>query len=152
MPPVDNNQPTQAPAPQAPKQPGFWAKLFGKKAAPAVPVAQPTSLTPEPQLDNPAPQDFGSAPAPAVGNDVTPPPATDSVTGAPQVEVSSAPDADGTTTAPEVAVPPVLTTNPGEETPTVPAADPVQSPQFEQPAPQQPPVQQPPQSPTPPQQ
>lgn len=73
MPPVDTNEPAQAPAPQQPKKLSFWAKLLGKKEAPAVPVAQPTSLTPEPQLDNPAPQDFGSAPSPVVGNDVTPP-------------------------------------------------------------------------------
>ena len=54
MPPVDNN----APAPSEPKKPGFFARLFGKKAeAPAVPVDH-QSQTPPPQLD-----DSGSVPA-----------------------------------------------------------------------------------------
>lgn len=103
MPPVDSsNEPTPAPTPQAPKKLSFWAKLLGKKEAPAVPAAQPTSLTPEPQLDNPTPQDFGSepTPTPVAGNDVTPAPAADLASSAPV----SAPDV----TAPEVVEPPVV--------------------------------------------
>lgn len=121
MPPVDSsNEPTPAPTPQAPKKLSFWAKLLGKKEAPAAPIAQPTSLTPEPQLDNPTPQDFGSepapAPAPVAGNDVTPAPAAD-------LAASSAPVSAPDVTAPEVVESPVV------EAAEVPA--PVEVPAFQ---------------------
>ena len=66
MPPVDTGAPTpapenqaptpdQTPAPEQPKQLGFWARLFGggKKEAPVAPTipADHESQTPPPQLD-----------------------------------------------------------------------------------------------------
>ena len=70
MPPVDSNEPTQAPAPEQPKKPGFWAKLFGKKETPAAPAPAPqpsdtVSAEPEQPVAQPS--------QPTAGVDVTPP-------------------------------------------------------------------------------
>ena len=70
MPPVDSNEPTQAPAPEQPKKLGFWAKLFGKKETPAAqqPAPQPAdTVSAEPE------QSTEPAQQPTVGLDVTPP-------------------------------------------------------------------------------
>lgn len=155
MPPADNNAPVQPTDPsQVPpekKKMSFWAKLFGKKEdQTAIVTPQPTSLTPEPRLDDTSSPEQ-SAPAATESSDITATEGVDPQTGAPQSENPSSPDADGSLTAPSVDVPQSVaapTASSESETPTVPAqpAQPQQSAQpqpFQQPqqpqAPQQPP-------------
>jgi len=122
MPPADNNTPV--PEPKAPKI-GFLAKLFGKKPAPAAPVAPVESNTPPPQLDDPA---LPPVVSPSVDASPVAPQQTDPITGAPQVDTVSGPDPSGDVTAPELNVPDSLTDTSEGETPTLPVQ------------PQQPPV------------
>ena len=67
MPPTDSNTPVPTPTPEQPKKPGFFARLFGKKEAPAV---QPPreSQTPAPQLDEPTSTDVST---PSASTDVS---------------------------------------------------------------------------------
>lgn len=131
MQPTDNT-PLQAPQPpEQPKQ-GFWAKLFGKK--PATPPVEPPhgSLAPPPQLDDEAPETpVNDTILGAAGLDVTAPPQTDPLTGAPQVSVESMPDNYGDTTARSINVPADLSTvgtaeNTEGETPILPVQPPVE--------------------------
>ena len=126
MQPTDNN----TPAPQPPKQ-GFFARLFGKKPEPT-PVVPPTqSLTPEPQLTEPTEAAVLTA-QPSVS--VAAQPNVDSITGAPQTDAVSSPDANGDITSLALDVPANLSAaeasqNTGGENPTLavqpPAAAPV---------------------------
>ena len=128
MPPTDNN----VPAPNTPK-PGFFAKLFRKKA-PVTPVVPPAeSHTPPPQLDDPsglAATDTSSTPVtspvseepastPVAGAGVVSP-QVDSVTGAPQPPVESSPDPSGDVTVPSLDVPHNVADTTEGETPTLP--------------------------------
>ena len=130
MPPTDTNS-TPTPPPtggfEPPKKLGFWAKLFGKKEQPAEqsPAAQPTSLTPEPQLDNTAPAE------PALSEPSVTPPA-DTTT----LQADATPVVEGAETTPPVAETPVVgeapaptvsspaPAAPAEESPSVPPSSP----------------------------
>lgn len=146
MPPSDNTNipspnPTQGPDP-VPQKEGFFAKLvhqlFHQK-----PASSPTPLNPAPE--DPTIQTDGAADQQPVEPPQPLDQQTDPTTGAPQAPEPSAPDADSETTAPEIAVPPSLEVNPGEETPTLPTAPP-ESKQGSDQSDQQPPAPYPPQN------
>ncbi len=163
MPPSDTTPPQASaptPAPQPPKQPGFWAKLFGKKSEPAITAPAPgASLTPEPRLDDPAGDITPPAPATPAEPSLSQPPVDPAQQiGAVESTTENVTDTEGGVISPSLAVPDSLQNSTVGENPTLPVSPepqqqpvtPVPQPQPTPPlnppvAPQNPPTNQPPQ-------
>lgn len=128
MPPTDSNTPAPTPTPEQPKKPGFFARLFGKKEAPA---AQPQreSQTPAPQLDEPTSTDGSAAPSEPADSSVSTPASTDVSEGVPTVSPDENPkpldvpedlqtepvQADGETVSPTLPTQPPAPANESDE-------------------------------------